>query len=429
MMNCEQLTEPPLDDERSRKIALPGTLKNYGRMPMLKSVLQRAILAASLFVGFPATAQEPPPAGGVPADWVGCDSTCRARRANPKPDVASPEVSRNGEITIRVYAPKAAALGVGGLQTEVAPMTKGDDGVWTYTSPPLKPGYYRYFVQIDGVDAYDPSNLWIVAGRQRFENVVEVLGGEEFARNDRNIPHGAVAEVFYRSPGVEFERRMRVYTPPEYGLKPETLPTLYLLHGGNGAEDEWGKLGRAGFILDKLIAEGKAKRMIVVMPDGYVADFRAPSGSSPDLLTADMLQGVVPYIEANYTVSKEPKDRAIAGLSRGASQTMTFARQHPGTFNYVGIFSFSRSRVNPLRKEIEAIKADTGWTALRDTLGKAKLVYWSVGTEDAGYPDSKVIWELFKANNVPVAAEPRPGDHECAVWRASLRDFAQKVFQ
>ena len=396
---------------------------------MVRSKLGSAVIAATLFAGLPAAAQESPAAGGVPADWVGCDSTCRARRANPKPDIVSPEVGRNGEVTVRVYAPKAASIGVGGLQGEVAPMAKGSDGVWTYTSPPMKPGYYGYFVQIDGVDAYDPNNLWIAAGRQRFENVVEVLGGEEFARNDRNIPHGAIAEVFYRSPGVEFERRMRVYTPPGYGLKAETLPTLYLLHGGTEAEDKWGKLGRAGFILDKLIAEGKAKRMIVVMPDGYVADFRAPSGSEPDLLTADMLQGILPYVEANYTVSKEPRDRAIAGLSRGASQTMALAREHPGTFSYVGIFSFSRSRVNPLRKKMEAMKAEADWTALRDTLGKAKLVYWSVGTEDAGYPDSKVVWDLFKAKNVAVTTEPRPGDHEWAVWRPSLRDFAQKIFQ
>jgi enterochelin esterase-like enzyme len=396
---------------------------------MAYSKIAQAAFGAALLMSLPATAQEPTAAGGVPADWVGCDSTCRARRANPKPDIVSPEVSRTGEVTVRVYAPKASSMGVGGLQGEVAPMTKGADGVWTYTSPPLKPGYHSYFVQIDGVDAYDPSNLWLVAGRQRFENVVEVLGGEDFARNDPAIPHGAIAEVFYRSPGVEFDRRMRVYTPPGYGLKPETLPTLYLLHGGNGAEDEWGKLGRAGFILDKLIAEGKAKRMIAVMADGYVADFRAPSGSSPDLLTADMLQGIIPAVEASYTVSKEPKDRAIAGLSRGASQTMAIARQHPGTFEYVGVFSFSRSRVNPLRKEMEGMKTDADWTALRDTLGKAKLVYWTVGTEDAGYPDSKAIWDLLKARNVSVIAEPRPGDHEWAVWRASLRDFAQKVFQ
>jgi enterochelin esterase family protein len=396
---------------------------------MVHANFGQAVIAAVLLLAVPATAQEAPPAGGVPADWVGCDSTCRARRANPKPDIVSPEVGRNGEVTVRVFAPKAAAVAVGGLESQVAAMTKGADGVWTYTSPPLKPGYHSYFVQIDGVDAYDPNNLWLVAGRQRFENVVDVLGGEEFARNDRNIPHGAIAEVFYRSPGVEFDRRMRVYTPPGYGLKPETLPTLYLLHGGNGAEDEWGKLGRAGFILDKLIAEGKAKRMIVVMPDGYVADFRAPSGSSPDLLTPEMLQGIIPYIEANYTVSKDPKDRAIAGLSRGASQTMALAREHPGTFNYVGIFSFSRSRVNPLRKEMEALKSDADWTALRNTLGKAKLVYWSVGTEDAGYPDSKVVWDLFKTKNVAVITESRPGDHEWAVWRASLRDFAQRAFQ
>ncbi len=392
-------------------------------------------IAATLFVmaitASPlAFAQQPPPAAGVPADWVGCDSTCRAKRANPKPDIVSPVVSPDGVVTIKIWAPKAQSVGIGGLEDKVMPATKGEEGVWTYTSPKIKPGYESYYVQIDGVDTVDPNNLWLVGGRSRYENVVAIGGGEEFTRNDPNIPHGAIAEVFYRTPGVEFERRMRVYTPPGYGLKPEAapLPTLYLLHGGTGAEDQWPKLGRAGFILDKLIAEGKAKRMIVVMPDGYVDDFRVPSGTSPDLLTPDMLKGIIPYIEANYAVSKDPKDRAIAGLSRGASQTFALAREAPGTFGNVGIFSFSRSRVNPLRKEMEGLKTPEQWAALRDMLGKAKLLYWSVGTDDAGYKDSAAIWKLFKGNNVAVVAEAKQGDHDWWVWRESLRDFAEKAF-
>ncbi|QJP17323.1 hypothetical protein G3545_28980 [Starkeya sp. ORNL1] len=376
-----------------------------------------------------ALAQQPASDTGIPSNWVGCDSTCRAKRANPKPELVSPEIAQTGEVTVRLYAPKAEKVTLGGLKAEALPMTKGTDGVWTYTSAPLKPGHYSYYYEIDGVDTLDPNNLWTVAGRQRVENMLEVAGGEDFARNDPSIPHGAVAEVFYRVPSVAFERRMRVYTPPGYGLKTETLPTLYLLHGGNGAEDEWGTIGRAGFILDKLIAEGKAKRMIVVMVDGYQADFRTPSGASPDPLTAEMLGAIIPYVEANYSVSKEAGDRAIAGLSRGASQTMAIAREHPGAFGYVGIFSFSRSRVNPLRKEMEGLKSEAEWTALRDTLGKAKLVYWTVGTEDAGYPDSQKVWALFKANNVAVLTEARPGDHEWAVWRPGLRDFAQKAFK
>jgi enterochelin esterase-like enzyme len=95
----------------------------------------------------------------------------------------------------------------------------------------------------------------------------------------------------------------------------------------------------------------------------------------------------------------------------------------------MGIFSFSRSRVNPLRKEMEGLKTEADWTALRDTLGKSKLLYWTVGTEDAGYPDSQKVWALFNEHKVAVVTEPRPGDHEWAVWRPGLRDFAQKAFQ
>jgi len=130
----------------------------------------------------------------------------------------------------------------------------------------------------------------VVRGRLRTQNIVEVGGGEDFTRNDPEIPHGAVSEVRYRTPGFEFERRMLVYTPPGYGLKQERLPVLFLLPGGSQSEDTWGKLGRANFILDKLIAEGKAKRMLAVMIDGYVDDFMKVSNPDSGLTTDDILQ-------------------------------------------------------------------------------------------------------------------------------------------
>lgn len=388
---------------------------------MRRIVFTSAILSMALIV--PAIAQDT----GVPANWAGCDSTCRAKRDNPKPELVSPEVDASGRVTVRIFAPEAKELKITVYPAKAVPMTKSEGGVWTYTSEPMKPGYYSYQIEADKMDALDPNNLWMTAGRTRFENMVEVGGGEDFARNDPAIAHGAVAEVYYRSPGVEFERRMHVYTPPGYGLKPETLPVLYLLHGGNQSDDNWPKLGRAGFILDRLIADGKAKRMIVVMPDGYVADARRPSGAAPEPFTDDLLKGVIPYVEANYTVSKEPKDRAIAGLSRGAAQTFSIFRDNPETFDYVGVFSFSRSRVTPLSEEAAGLTAD-GWSQWRDTLGKAKVVYWTVGDKDAGYPASQKTWDLMKANNVVIEHELRPGDHEWSVWRAGLRDFAQKIF-
>src|SRR4051794_6832928 len=222
----------------------------------------------------------------------GCDTLCRAARNNPKPAFVSPEVSPDGKVTVRVYAPKADSIGISGLEplnengeSPVAAAKKGEDGIWTYVSPARSPGAYAYFVQIDGVDALDPSNLYEVRGRLRTQNIVEVGGGEDFTRYDPKIPHGAVSEVFYRTPGFEFERRMLVYTPPGYGSKQETLPVLFLLPGGGQSEEAWSKLGRANFILDKLIAEGGAKRMLAVMIDGYVDDFRKVSNPGPGLTT------------------------------------------------------------------------------------------------------------------------------------------------
>ncbi|GGH28276.1 hypothetical protein GCM10007036_37370 [Alsobacter metallidurans] len=370
--------------------------------------------------------QAVPPVGGVPADY--CDSTCRAKRANPKPEVVSPTVSPDGQVTVKIWAPEAKKVVVSGLEAKPGPAKKSEDGVWTYTSPKLKQGYESYAVEVDGLGMLDPNNLSVVGGRNRYENMVEIGGGEEFARNDKDIPHGVIGEVFYRAPGVAFERRMRVYTPPRYNPAAETLPTLYLLHGGTQSEDQWPKLGRAGFILDKLIAEGKAKRMIIVMPDGYLDDFKVPSGALPELTTAEVIGGVMPFVEANYAVSKEPKDRAIAGLSRGAGQIVDIVRALPGGFGNVGVFSYSRTRVSLFRKELESMTADQ-WRALRESVAGAKTLYWSVGTEDAGFEDSKAIWSMLKTNSIDFTTQPRPGNHDWWVWRASLRDFAQKAFQ
>ena len=365
----------------------------------------------------------------------GCDTACRAARNNPKPNFVSPEVSPDGKVTVRVYAPKANSIGIGGLEplnengeSEVAAAKKSEDGIWTYVSPARSPGTYAYFVRIDGVDALDPSNLYVVHGRLRLQNIVEIGDGEDFARYDPNIPHGSVGEVFYRTPGFEFNRRMRVYTPPGYGLKQEMLPVLFLLHGGGGSENSWQKLGRVNFILDKLIAEGRAKRMLAVMIDGYVDDFKRISGVHPDLTTDDIQKGAIPYIQSNYMVSKDPTHRAIAGLSRGAAQAMTVALKHPGVFNYVGVFSFARSRIGSFRKEMEAMKTEADWQAFGDVVNRHKYFYWTVGAEDGGYSDSKAVWELYRKHNINVASEARPGNHEWSVWRPALRDFAMKLY-
>ena len=290
----------------------------------------------------------------------------------------------------------------------------------------MAPGWYEYSFSVDGVETHDPNNRILSNGRVSLANVVEI-GGEAISHYDPAIPHGAVAEVLYQTPGVSFPRRMRVYTPPGYGLSQETLPVLYLLHGGGGAEDSWSTLGRANIVLDNLIAEKKAKRMLVVMIDGYVDDFHTPSDASPDTIIDDILSGAVPYIEANYTVSKEPKGRAIAGLSRGATQTFMMLQQHPDAFNHFGIFSLSRSRIKGLRQSLET-QSDADWKTLRTAFATPESVYWSVGTVDAGHDDSLKIWSLMDKANIPLKHQEREGDHEWKVWRASLNDFAQTLF-
>ena len=222
----------------------------------------------------------------------------------------------------------------------------------------------------------------MVHGRVHLENVVVIGGGEDFARFDPAIPQGAVAEVFYRTPGFNFDRRMRVYTPPNYGAKQETLPVLFLLHGGSGSEDTWPKLGRANFILDNLIAQGKAKRMIVAMIDATSMTAILRRQSRPDQRRHH--EGHHSYLEANYMVSKDQGSRH-AGQSRAARADHGIRAQISAR-SPMSACSASRSRVGGFRKEMEALKTDADWKAFGDMVDKLNTSYWTVGNQDGGAP-------------------------------------------
>jgi len=381
----------------------------------LARTLAATLVATTLLTG---AAQAQPPAArppGMPAP-------------TPNDRLVSPEVAADRRVTFRLYAPEARTVAVTGefLAWGGPPLAlaKGVDGVWTGTSDALPAGAYRYAFLMDGVQVVDPRNPATSASLTQAKSLL-VVSDDDFAADRPGVPHGAIARVRYASPTLGVERQMQVYTPPGYGRDGKTYPVLYLLHGGGDADDSWPTVGRAGFILDNLIAEKKTPPMIVVMPAGAVKPTGQPMtwDAGQDPFTADLLGAVMPYVEANYRVSKAPGQTALAGLSMGGIQTLNIGLTHTERFNWIGVFS-SGWFPGDLKAFEDHNGADLGAKAAR-----LKLFYYSNGETDIALPQAKKAFEMFDRHGVRVETHAFPGGHEWSVWRASLYDFAQKLFR
>src|SRR5688572_25398753 len=226
-------------------------------------------------------------------------------------------------------------------------MTRGENGVWTFTSQPVPPGAYRYNINVDGVAVIDPRNPLTSVSNNNVWSLALVPGSETFDTKD--VPHGAVASVTYYSAPLQRHRRMHVYTPPGYESNNTKYPVFYLLHGAGDSDEAWTSVGRAGIIMDNLIAAGKAQPMIVVMPAGHTNGptpgmggpapaLTIPAGQ-PDEFALDFTGAIRPYIEKHYRVRAGREHRAIAGLSMGGGQTLNIAIPNLTDYAYVGVFS------------------------------------------------------------------------------------------
>src|SRR6266481_422565 len=241
------------------------------------------------------------------------------------PQVVSPEVSANRQVTFRILAPKAEAVRLSGGDIpgngQGTALTKGTNGVWEATLGPIDPGTYRYNFNVDGVAVIDPRSPAISESNNNIWSLVHVPGSDFM--DTRDVPHGAVAAVSYYSKSLGKFRRLHVYTPPGYESGKGKFPIFYLLHGAGDNDDAWTSVGRAGFILDNLIAAGKAKPMIVVMPAGHTSRAQGIGGpgflSPTDDFAKDFTTDLMPYIEKHYRVFTDRAHTAMAGLSMGGS--------------------------------------------------------------------------------------------------------------
>jgi len=347
----------------------------------------------------------------------------------------SNEVHPDGSITFRYKDPAAGKvlLSLEGANKPL-PMQKDGDGVWSVVTPPLPPEIYGYGFEVDGQAQIDPKNPLVKPNLISVGNLVTVPGSVPQLWEARNVPHGAVHHHFYTSNVVkglvDGQSEYYVYTPPSYDPKrAEPYPVLYLLHGWSDMANGWTAVGQANFIFDNLLAEGKVKPMLVVMPLGYgdmkfvtngdgVWDDDAAVGRNVSLFTRALLTEVLPQVESGYHVSKDREDRAITGLSMGGLESLTIGLTHPEQFSWVGGFSSAMGH-----RETDEL------ATLRGNPAGLHLLWIACGAEDDLVTPNRKFIAWLKSKDVPAKAIETPGAHTWMVWRDNLAHFAPLIFQ
>jgi enterochelin esterase family protein len=347
--------------------------------------------------------------------------------ASRAPAVSSPEVHSDRRVTFRIQAPKATEVTVSGEFNVGAPthkMTKGADGVWSATLGPFEPEIYEYDFVVDGVQMLDPRNPAVKYNRgpAAIASLLDIRGGAPRFFDVKPVPHGKVEMRFYDSKTTKEPRRIHVYTPPGYERMTSRLPVLYLLHGGDGEDSVWTAFGRAHVILDNLIAEKQVQPMIVVMPTGYAYGWN--SGVAADKQQADfekdLIEDLIPFVQANYRVSNDRRHRALAGLSRGGGQTLTIGLRRLDLFSRLGVFSAGSNNPQEAFKDVAA--------NARKVNDQLDLFWIGCGTDDVAMQGAKRLTGFLTASGIEHTFKATAGEHTWIVWRQYLRELAQQLW-
>jgi enterochelin esterase-like enzyme len=409
----------------------------------------------------------------------------RGQQAPQGPRVVSPEVHADKTVTFRLLAPKAEQVALVGAWdiTNNIPLTKGDQGIWSVTTGPLGEQLWWYAFVVDGIRVLDPSNGEVSRDGAKYDNWVMIPGPfSDSWEFKADVPHGAVQSVWYPSPILkEKERRMYVYTPAEYMTGNKRYPVMYLLHGGGGDEDQWINLGRANVIMDNLIAAGKMKPMIVVMPNGNgneivaqgyaygptprpgrgmmgggaapggargAAPAGAPGAAAPGAAPAggrgagtpgaapaggarggmaqtyagsypqSLVEEVIPFIDKNYRTLANKENRAIAGLSMGGGHTTVATNNNPNTFGWIAVWSAGGQDTPEFNAALGKLKA-----------AGVKHYYVGAGTTDFANAGSQTLYKLAQNAGLKTSYHETPGGHYYLIWRVFLGDFGSMLFK
>lgn len=370
------------------------------------------------------------------------------------PQVVSPEVGSDRRITFRLYAPDARAVRVTGGDIpglgQTGVMTKDAEGVWSFTTEPVAAGAYRYNFNVDGLSVVDPRSPATSISNNNVWSLALVPGSDVF--DTRNVPHGAVSVVTYYSAPLGRHRQMHVYTPPGYESGTGQYPVFYLLHGASDSDNSWSSVGRAGIILDNLIASGQAEPMIVVMPAGHTngptpgmggpAPARTIPAGQPDEFSQDFTGAIRPYIESNYRVINDRAHRAIAGLSMGGSQTLNIAIANLEDYAYVGVFSSGilggggRGRGRGAAPAAPQAPFGEAWEkqhlAMLDNAAAKEgleLVWFRTGVDDFLLETSRATVALLERHGFDVDYKETAGGHTWLNWRDYLTEFTPLLFK
>ena len=344
-----------------------------------------------------------------------------------------PEVHSDRSVTFRIDAPKAneVFLVLPGPASPTATqnqhvMTRDAKGVWSITIGPLETELYSYTFLVDGTQVIDPHNPFTTRG-DNLASLVDVPGSPPRFDEMRDVPHGTVHLLTYRSHSFNKGRNLFVYTPPQYDTQSHVrFPVLYLRHGATEHEDAWLTSGRAGVILENLIAERKAVPMIIVMPFG---ENIGTGGSSPEgikLLYDELRDDIMPLIEKRFRTLTGRENRAIAGLSMGAGQAFTMGLSHLDTFAWIGEFSSGMVSDKDYRIETQFPSLVGEPAKLNSQL---RLFFLSCGTEDPRYAGQLNLVDSLKRHRIDYIWYSTPGGHEWKVWRHALHDFLPRLFQ
>lgn len=379
-------------------------------------------------------------------------------------NLTSPELNADGTVTFRLFAPKAVTVEVEGdfLPNEVIDTPGGkyevagkaamreENGLWTYTSSVLEPEMYSYKFKVNGMDCLDPSNVYRCRDIASYTNIFIVSkskGDKGYLYRVNKVAHGNVSKVWYPSPTLKTTRRMTVYTPAGYD-EGGRYPVLYLLHGAGGDEDAWVTLGRAAQILDNLIADGKVKPMIVVMPNGnansdaapgewdkgmYKPTFRGHTDPKPVASTEEAFKDIVAYVDKHYHTLANKRNRAICGLSMGGGHSFGISKLYPDWFNYIGLFSAAVSLhvkgFDGLNEKDQRVAPEVE-RQLQIMFQRKPALYWiAIGKTDFLYQNNKIYRDYLDKKGYPYEYVETDGGHIWRNWRVYLSMFSQRLFK
>lgn len=363
-----------------------------------------------------------------------------AQRATPPPPAPPASLApdpvvhadRTVTFTFRNATAHEVALALEGVAHPI-PMSKGATGDWTLTTEVLKPEIYGYHFEVDGQYTVDAHNVLVKSGVLTVGSNVLVPGAAPEPWEHTDVPHGEVHQEFFTTKvakGLEHgQDQFFVYTPPGYDARASTkYPVLYLLHGWSDTAAGWSSTGQANDILDNLIAAGKAKPMIVVMPLGYGemsfvyngwGEWQKPVDidRNTNLFQESLLTEVMPRVNAEYDVATGHENTAIAGLSMGGLEALSIGLNHTGMFAYVGGFSAAVHKLEPAN--LSGLKAKTA---------DLKELWISCGTEDGLIEANRKLSTYLKGEGLAVQEVETPGMHTWLVWRDNLVNFVQLLF-